>query len=170
MLNITSYANLSDGVLAQKIMLVDIAALAVTSYAAEPASARTALASSLWYRGERQSPCCCWHWLYACCCFSGVNRSVAARWIGLGSLFCCLIIFSVAALWKMARSDCVCEPSSAGGGTVVDRVSQLYPSVDEDDNPLPRQWSAKDKFNFLGLSQNNLRVHYKGWRRRRVTA
>jgi len=64
----------------------------------------------------------------------------------------------------MARSEiCVSEPSSnARPPSAVDRVGQLYPSVDEDESPLPRQWSAKDKFNFLGLSQNNLRVHYKG--------
>jgi len=66
----------------------------------------------------------------------------------------------------MARSDCVSESSSGGRQpSAVDRVGQLYPSVDEDESPLPRQWSAKDKFNFLGLSQNNLRVHYKGCRR-----
>jgi len=68
----------------------------------------------------------------------------------------------------MARSEiCVNSESSSSGGrgqgsAIVDRLSQLYPSVDEDESPLPRQWSAKDKFNFLGLSQNNLRVHYKG--------
>uniref|UniRef100_A0A669CLU5 RAN binding protein 9 n=1 Tax=Oreochromis niloticus TaxID=8128 RepID=A0A669CLU5_ORENI len=28
--------------------------------------------------------------------------------------------------------------------------------------PLPRSWSPKDKFSYIGLSQNNLRVHYKG--------
>jgi len=44
----------------------------------------------------------------------------------------------------------------------VDRISQLYPNVDENETPLPRQWSQRDKFSYLGLSQNNLRVHYKG--------
>ena len=34
--------------------------------------------------------------------------------------------------------------------------------VNEDETPLPRCWSTKDKFNFIGLSQNNLRVQYKG--------
>lgn len=38
----------------------------------------------------------------------------------------------------------------------------LYPFVNEEETPIPRSWSAKDKFNFIGLSQNNLRVHYKG--------
>lgn len=44
----------------------------------------------------------------------------------------------------------------------LDRLKQLYPFVNEEDTPLPRCWSAKDKYNFIGLSQNNLRVHYKG--------
>lgn len=45
-----------------------------------------------------------------------------------------------------------------------DPLKQLYPAVNEDDTPLPRSWSPKDKFNFIGLSLNNLRVHYKGKR------
>ncbi|CAL8100848.1 unnamed protein product [Orchesella dallaii] len=44
----------------------------------------------------------------------------------------------------------------------VDRIKMLYPMVNETETPLPRSWSPKDKFNFIGLSQNNLRVHYKG--------
>lgn len=43
-----------------------------------------------------------------------------------------------------------------------DRLRLLYPAVDESETPLPRAWSTKDKFTFIGLSQNNLRVHYKG--------
>lgn len=43
-----------------------------------------------------------------------------------------------------------------------DRLKLLYPAVDEEKTPLPRAWSAKDKYNYIGLSQNNLRVHYKG--------
>uniref|UniRef100_A0A803VI84 B30.2/SPRY domain-containing protein n=1 Tax=Ficedula albicollis TaxID=59894 RepID=A0A803VI84_FICAL len=31
-----------------------------------------------------------------------------------------------------------------------------------DETPLPRSWSPKDKYNYIGLSQGNLRVHYKG--------
>ena len=42
------------------------------------------------------------------------------------------------------------------------RLKKLYPAVDEEDTPLPKAWSQKDKYNFIGLSQNNLRVHYKG--------
>jgi len=30
--------------------------------------------------------------------------------------------------------------------------------VNEEETPLPRSWSPKDKFNFIGLSLNNLRV------------
>ena len=43
-----------------------------------------------------------------------------------------------------------------------DRLSILYPMVNEEETPLPRCWSTKDKFNYIGLSQNNLRVQYKG--------
>jgi hypothetical protein len=43
-------------------------------------------------------------------------------------------------------------------------LKQLYPAVNEDETPLPRSWSPKDKFNFIGLSNSNLRVHYKGKR------
>ncbi|XP_075433257.1 ran-binding protein 10 isoform X5 [Ascaphus truei] len=43
-----------------------------------------------------------------------------------------------------------------------DRLKRLYPAVNEDETPLPRSWSPKDKYNYIGLSQNNLRVHYKG--------
>ncbi|ELR49980.1 Ran-binding protein 9, partial [Bos mutus] len=31
-------------------------------------------------------------------------------------------------------------------------------AVDEQETPLPRSWSPKDKFSYIGLSQNNLRV------------
>ncbi|XP_053554119.1 ran-binding protein 10 isoform X3 [Bombina bombina] len=43
-----------------------------------------------------------------------------------------------------------------------DRLKRLYPAVNEDETPLPRAWSPKDKYNYIGLSQSNLRVHYKG--------
>jgi len=42
----------------------------------------------------------------------------------------------------------------------VSRLRALYPFVDVND--LPRAWSAKDKANFISLSDNNLKVHYKG--------
>lgn len=44
----------------------------------------------------------------------------------------------------------------------MDRIKSLYPAVNEEITPLPRNWSSKEKFNTIGLSQNNLRVHYKG--------
>ena len=44
----------------------------------------------------------------------------------------------------------------------MDAISKLYPAINEGDTALPRSWSTKDKLNFLGLSNNNLRVHYKG--------
>lgn len=49
--------------------------------------------------------------------------------------------------------------TQSGGG---DRLNRLYPAVNEDKTPLPRAWSQKEKYNYIGLSQNNLRVHYKG--------
>lgn len=67
-----------------------------------------------------------------------------------------------------------CGPGGNGGDTqsiltnsstaasVPDRLKTLYPLVNEAETPLPRSWSPKDKFNFIGLSQSNLRVHYKG--------
>ena len=42
----------------------------------------------------------------------------------------------------------------------VARLRALYPFADVSD--LPRAWSAKDKANFISLSENNLKVHYKG--------
>lgn len=47
-------------------------------------------------------------------------------------------------------------------GDATDRLRVLYPSVNEEKTPLPRSWSPKEKYNYIGLSQNNLRVHYKG--------
>ncbi|MBN3317870.1 RBP10 protein, partial [Atractosteus spatula] len=43
-----------------------------------------------------------------------------------------------------------------------ERLKRLYPAVNEEETPLPRSWSSKDKYSYIGLSQNNLRVHYKG--------
>lgn len=48
------------------------------------------------------------------------------------------------------------------GGCPADRIRTMYPNVNETDFPLPRSWSPQDKCNSIGLSQNNLRVHYKG--------
>lgn len=62
---------------------------------------------------------------------------------------------------------------SSGGGAGVGlpspgeqelsrRLQRLYPAVNQHETPLPRSWSPKDKYNYIGLSQGNLRVHYKG--------
>ncbi|KAH8292947.1 hypothetical protein KR018_001507, partial [Drosophila ironensis] len=44
----------------------------------------------------------------------------------------------------------------------VDPLRLLYPNVNENETPLPRCWSPHDKCLSIGLSQNNLRVTYKG--------
>lgn len=44
----------------------------------------------------------------------------------------------------------------------VDRIKSIYPNVNEDETPLPRSWSSLEKCSSIGLTQNNLRVHYKG--------
>ncbi|KAL8570489.1 Ran-binding protein 10 [Nucella lapillus] len=54
------------------------------------------------------------------------------------------------------------ESGNANSSDTSDTLKQLYPAVNEDETPLPRSWSPKDKYNFIGLSTNNLRVHYKG--------
>ena len=56
------------------------------------------------------------------------------------------------------------SPNNTGQASepVIDRLKVLYPMVNEEETPLPRCWSPKDKYNYIGLSQNNLRVHYKG--------
>ena len=41
-------------------------------------------------------------------------------------------------------------------------LARLYPHVDEKELPFRRQWSSKDRHSYIGLSQNNLKVHYKG--------
>lgn len=54
------------------------------------------------------------------------------------------------------------EPPLFGPNGAPDPIKSLYPMVNEEETPLPRCWSSKDKYSFIGLSQNNLRVHYKG--------
>lgn len=54
------------------------------------------------------------------------------------------------------------DSQNQGESDNVDRLKSLYPNVNEEESPLPRAWSTKDKFSYIGLSQNNLRVHYKG--------
>lgn len=40
-----------------------------------------------------------------------------------------------------------------------DRLKLLYPNATEQ---LPLSWSSTEKNNSIGLSNSNLRVHYKG--------
>lgn len=40
-----------------------------------------------------------------------------------------------------------------------ERLKLLYPNVTE---PLPLCWSSTEKNNSIGLSNSNLRVHYRG--------
>ena len=70
------------------------------------------------------------------------------------------------------------SPSQSPHLTMDERLKMLYPMVNEEETPLPRCWSTKarrqetgewklfsysqDKYNYIGLSQSNLRVHYKG--------
>lgn len=42
----------------------------------------------------------------------------------------------------------------------MSRLRLLYPQTEPEE--LPRCWSSKDKANFISLSENNLKVHYKG--------
>lgn len=60
-------------------------------------------------------------------------------------------------MWQVYSKLFVMEAKSSG-----DRLNELFPKVDEGETPLPRGWSPKDKFAYLGLTHNNLRVHYKG--------
>uniref|UniRef100_A0A182UKY7 Uncharacterized protein n=1 Tax=Anopheles melas TaxID=34690 RepID=A0A182UKY7_9DIPT len=55
-------------------------------------------------------------------------------------------------------------PNAAAAGP-IDRLRMLYPNVNEAVDPLPRSWSLQDKCSTIGLTQNNLRVHYKGFYR-----
>lgn len=54
------------------------------------------------------------------------------------------------------------DPQNESQIGVVDRLKRLYPAVNEEKTPLPRSWSPKEKYSYIGLSQSNLRVHYKG--------
>lgn len=42
------------------------------------------------------------------------------------------------------------------------RLQKLYPAVNEDETPFPTKWSSRDKFSLIGLSQDDLKVQYKG--------
>jgi hypothetical protein len=55
-----------------------------------------------------------------------------------------------------------CNSSSPTPTPEPDRLKLLYPNVDEQKTKLPRTWSALEKCSTIGLTLNNLRVHYKG--------
>lgn len=59
-------------------------------------------------------------------------------------------------------SSCFGDSINSGSQNIQDPIKNLYQVVNEDETPLPRCWSSRDKYSFIGLSQNNLRVHYKG--------
>lgn len=85
--------------------------------------------------------------------------------------------FDSALKGKMTSHSSTANSSQASGGsggpggaatsgtqvTIVDRLKLLYPNVNETVDPLPRSWSPQDKCTTIGLTQNNLRVHYKGF-------
>lgn len=48
----------------------------------------------------------------------------------------------------------------------LDRLKQLYPNVATE--PLPLSWSSTEKNNSIGLSNANLRVHYKGKQKKNI--
>lgn len=54
------------------------------------------------------------------------------------------------------------QTETQNGTAPSDRFKRLYPAVNEEKTELPRTWSTKNKYTYIGLSQNNLRVHYKG--------
>ncbi|XP_065168252.1 ran-binding protein 9 [Atheta coriaria] len=56
----------------------------------------------------------------------------------------------------------VMAPNLDAQNDLDDLLKKLYPAVCEEKTPLPRAWSPKEKYNYIGLSQSNLRVHYKG--------
>jgi len=58
--------------------------------------------------------------------------------------------------------SCVVDEMTMNSLLTADNIRRMYSVVDENITPLPRQWSTKDKSSILGLSQNNLVVHYKG--------
>lgn len=105
---------------------------------------------------------------------------LASHWLSGADLVPLLPASSdtIAALSKMAAAadPGVGSPlagDSSGGGTggglpspgeqeLSRRLQRLYPAVNQHETPLPRSWSPKDKYNYIGLSQGNLRVHYKG--------
>ncbi len=68
---------------------------------------------------------------------------------------------------SLVGSECKMDTSGPISTTstavfVGDIISKLYPNVNQQDTPLPRQWSVVHKQNTLKLTQSNLRVTYTG--------
>lgn len=63
---------------------------------------------------------------------------------------------------KMEDTNYNNSANSGNASQSLDRLKLLYPNVNEDETPLPRSWSSHDKCSTIGLTQNNLRVTYKG--------
>ena len=78
-----------------------------------------------------------------------------ARFFVLECVYLIRYIFNMAAMMSAVKSDKILD-------TKFDAIDTLYPSVNDSETPLPRSWSPKDKSSSIGLSQSNLRVHYKG--------
>ncbi len=84
------------------------------------------------------------------------HKLFMGKWVHPGSL-------SVSEkMATMAGSNHTSDAHNNSQPQPPDRLKLLYPAVNEEETPLPKSWSPKDKYNFIGLSQNNLRVHYKG--------
>ncbi len=54
------------------------------------------------------------------------------------------------------------QSSSSSSIDSIDRIKQLYPFVDEKKTPLPRCWNNADKYALINISNDNLRVTYRG--------
>ncbi len=68
---------------------------------------------------------------------------------------------------SLVGSDCKMDTSGpiSTASTAIfigDVISRLYPNVNQQETPLPRQWSVVHKQNTLKLSMSNLRVTYTG--------
>lgn len=69
-------------------------------------------------------------------------------------------ILKIKSAKKMDKLEYEDSPKSETTPQQVDRLKQLYPNVNEDETPLPRNWSPIEKCNSIYV--HNFRVHYKG--------
>jgi len=97
----------------------------------------------------------CGHYCVHCGCAVGlqsVSQSAASEAVLLDLL-----------MHSRKMANCAMDDTMTNSlSLTADSIRRMYPAVDENITPLPRQWSSKDKSSILGLSQNNLMVHYKG--------